>query len=459
MNLSNLPIQQILQQQILSPTQLQTILQQQILNQAVSNSDSSHTKGVNSLNVNSSTSTSSSSSSSATNDFNLISQLQDSLQVNVVQQNSIYHQISCLNNNSSNSAKIRNQLKHQLQQLQLQQQQIIHQLQLTYQRQYLLGSLGPYLTESWKANASQSSSERLSNSNSDTLTLDVLNKMNGLSSCNTFSSGSEVNNSEAHRDANCLSEADYERILFGKGACKWPGCEEVCEDFQGFVKHLNYKHLIDERSTAQVRVQLNVVQQLEIQIQKEKERLLAMMQHLHQQRRKQFNSIAAAASAISSAINSSIIDSKDHQIDNDESMDQKLNNIHSSSLASHHNRLASNNGLKENLSPANLIQPMSSPPTVPTSINTGQFNISSSPNLNSTSASPTSLSFNSLINHGPGRRGGLGDKLSNSLNNCESILSNTLSNDTSLPDSPARRRIAERSNLDITEGKLILVFS
>ncbi|KAG5835316.1 hypothetical protein ANANG_G00242580 [Anguilla anguilla] len=69
--------------------------------------------------------------------------------------------------------------------------------------------------------------------------------------------------------------------LFGHGECKWPGCEALCEDMGQFIKHLNSEHALDDRSTAQCRVQMQVVQQLEIQLAKESERLQAMMTHLH----------------------------------------------------------------------------------------------------------------------------------------------------------------------------------
>uniref|UniRef100_A0A674PHR1 Forkhead box P2 n=1 Tax=Takifugu rubripes TaxID=31033 RepID=A0A674PHR1_TAKRU len=69
--------------------------------------------------------------------------------------------------------------------------------------------------------------------------------------------------------------------LYGHGVCKWPGCEKLCEDFGQFLKHLNSEHALDDRSTAQCRVQMQVVQQLEIQLSKERERLQAMMAHLH----------------------------------------------------------------------------------------------------------------------------------------------------------------------------------
>ncbi|XP_055748092.1 forkhead box protein P1-B-like isoform X1 [Salvelinus fontinalis] len=68
--------------------------------------------------------------------------------------------------------------------------------------------------------------------------------------------------------------------LYGHGMCKWSGCEAVFGDFQVFLKHLNSEHTLDDKSTAQCRVQMQVVQQLELQLKKDKERLQAMMSHL-----------------------------------------------------------------------------------------------------------------------------------------------------------------------------------
>uniref|UniRef100_A0A8C2PTC2 Forkhead box P1a n=1 Tax=Cyprinus carpio TaxID=7962 RepID=A0A8C2PTC2_CYPCA len=69
--------------------------------------------------------------------------------------------------------------------------------------------------------------------------------------------------------------------LYSHGVCKWPGCDAVYGDFQSFLKHLNSEHALDDKSTAQCRVQMQVVQQLELQLAKDKERLQAMMAHLH----------------------------------------------------------------------------------------------------------------------------------------------------------------------------------
>ncbi|XP_051974579.1 forkhead box protein P2-like isoform X1 [Xyrauchen texanus] len=83
------------------------------------------------------------------------------------------------------------------------------------------------------------------------------------------------------RESSLHEETGASHSLYGHGVCKWPGCESVCEDFGQFLKHLNNEHALDDRSTAQCRVQMQVVQQLEIQLSKERERLQAMMAHLH----------------------------------------------------------------------------------------------------------------------------------------------------------------------------------
>uniref|UniRef100_A0A3B5QSB8 Forkhead box P2 n=1 Tax=Xiphophorus maculatus TaxID=8083 RepID=A0A3B5QSB8_XIPMA len=84
-----------------------------------------------------------------------------------------------------------------------------------------------------------------------------------------------------HRRDSLHEESGGTHPLYGHGVCKWPGCENMCEDFGQFLKHLNSEHALDDRSTAQCRVQMQVVQQLEIQLSKERERLQAMMTHLH----------------------------------------------------------------------------------------------------------------------------------------------------------------------------------
>uniref|UniRef100_A0A8C2HDX1 Forkhead box P4 n=1 Tax=Cyprinus carpio TaxID=7962 RepID=A0A8C2HDX1_CYPCA len=103
------------------------------------------------------------------------------------------------------------------------------------------------------------------------------------------------------RDSSNHEEHTASHPLYGHGECKWPGCEALCEDMGQFIKHLNSEHAMDDRSTAQCRVQMQVVQQLEIQLAKESERLQAMMTHLHMRpsEPKSFNQPLNLASSVS----------------------------------------------------------------------------------------------------------------------------------------------------------------
>ncbi|KAK7132019.1 hypothetical protein R3I93_018545 [Phoxinus phoxinus] len=85
----------------------------------------------------------------------------------------------------------------------------------------------------------------------------------------------------SRRDSSQESHSQSAHPLYSHGVCKWPGCDAVFGDFQSFLKHLNGEHALDDKSTAQCRVQMQVVQQLELQLTKDKERLQAMMAHLH----------------------------------------------------------------------------------------------------------------------------------------------------------------------------------
>ena len=68
--------------------------------------------------------------------------------------------------------------------------------------------------------------------------------------------------------------------LYSHGVCKWAGCDTHCDSFPAFLSHLNRSHVLDDRSTAQTKVQIRIVEQLEAQVAKEQARLQAMMGHL-----------------------------------------------------------------------------------------------------------------------------------------------------------------------------------
>lgn len=72
-----------------------------------------------------------------------------------------------------------------------------------------------------------------------------------------------------------------EHPLFGRGICKWPECNALTDNYPAFLKHLEEVHTLDIKSLAQTRIQMQFVAQLELQLQKEKDLLAAMVRHLH----------------------------------------------------------------------------------------------------------------------------------------------------------------------------------
>ncbi|KAM0736546.1 Forkhead box protein P1 [Formica fusca] len=278
-------MQQLLQQHILSPTQLQSFMQQHTLymqqQQQQHHQDSSSDHASNQERFGYFSSLKNHQHQLAElNKKQLeqaMQQLQEQLQLNLFQQT---HLLQTADKKKASAP---------LQQLAIQQQQLIQQLQIT-QRQYLLqqglslqghnpsSGLPPNDNlSSWKSEPSdtpeshQNSNVPKSNSG-----------LNGILNSIASSRRSEVNGTtpmdEKPLDASCN---DKVHPLYGHGVCKWPGCEVICEDYQAFLKHLNTEHTLDDRSTAQARVQMQVVSQLEIQLQKERDRLGAMMHHLH----------------------------------------------------------------------------------------------------------------------------------------------------------------------------------
>ncbi|KZC07137.1 Forkhead box protein P1-B, partial [Dufourea novaeangliae] len=206
-----------------------------------------------------------------------IQQLQEQLQLNVIQQT---HLLQTADKKKASAP---------LQQLALQQQRLIQQLQIT-QSQYLLQqglglqghnpSSGLQPGEGlpiWKTEPPE-----VPESHQNSNVPKSGSGLNGLLNSTVSSRRSEMNGTtQLDEKPLDVSSNDKTHPLYGHGVCKWPGCEVICEDYQAFLKHLNTEHTLDDRSTAQARVQMQVVSQLEIQLQKERDRLTAMMHHLH----------------------------------------------------------------------------------------------------------------------------------------------------------------------------------
>ncbi|XP_078517490.1 forkhead box protein P1 isoform X10 [Lissotriton helveticus] len=265
-------MQQILQQQVLNPQQLQVLLQQQqalMLQQQLQE---------------------------------FYKKQQEQLQIQLLQQQHVgkqpkEHQQQHQQQQQQQVAT--QQLAFQQQLLQMQQLQQQHLLSL--QRQGLLtiqpgqsalplqslsqGMIPAELQQLWKEVTSAHNAEESTCNNHSTLDLS-----NTCVSSTASSKASLLLNPHATTNGQLLTpkresmsheEHTHSHPLYGHGVCKWPGCEAICDDFQSFLKHLNNEHALDDRSTAQCRVQMQVVQQLELQLSKDKERLQAMMTHLH----------------------------------------------------------------------------------------------------------------------------------------------------------------------------------
>ena len=154
-----------------------------------------------------------------------------------------------------------------MQQLQQQQQQLVAQMQMTQQAIMLGQSL-----ESSNGGKERNGRER------------------HASEAGTTSSSSEGSLKENRPDNNNFKAAEQQQHngdkssmtdrLYVRGHCQWPGCDVSCSDVFFFRRHLAASHSLDDKTTAQTRVQLQIVSQLELQLKKEKDRLDAMMRHL-----------------------------------------------------------------------------------------------------------------------------------------------------------------------------------
>uniref|UniRef100_A0A8C3FDU8 Forkhead box P1 n=1 Tax=Chrysemys picta bellii TaxID=8478 RepID=A0A8C3FDU8_CHRPI len=143
------------------------------------------------------------------------------------------------------------------------------------------------LQQLWKEVTSSHTAEEIASNNHSSLDLSTTCVSSSAPSKTSLiinphaSTNGQLSVHTPKRESLSHEEHSHSHPLYGHGVCKWPGCEAVCEDFQSFLKHLNNEHALDDRSTAQCRVQMQVVQQLELQLAKDKERLQAMMTHLH----------------------------------------------------------------------------------------------------------------------------------------------------------------------------------
>ncbi|KAL5013146.1 hypothetical protein ScPMuIL_007416 [Solemya velum] len=227
----------------------------------------------------------------------VLQQLNEQLQVNIIQQSQLMQQPAEKIKTSSK------QVQHQLQQLALQQQQLVQQIQQIQlqQRQYLLACLvQPFgVPQGMMMNPAEIQQLWKEVSSLQPGMEDNLKSVNGVTLPTSQSSANIPSpilpGPNLSYGANGAlygyllpfkTEESPNNPLYRHSLCKWPDCDTPCESYSSFLKHLNAEHQLDDRSTAQTRVQIQLVSQLEVHLAKEKELLQAMMQHLHMNQQK-----------------------------------------------------------------------------------------------------------------------------------------------------------------------------
>lgn len=193
---------------------------------------------------------------------------------------------------------------------------------------------------------------------------------------------------------------------------------------------------------------MEAVQHLELQLDRERERLSAMMQHLHNKHRAQLS--IRLPPQLPSMMKHLLVDSKDP--------DNSPYNTHNSNngLTSRSGPTSPPNHLliddKLSISRKSSVTPPPRPPHEPSPplVGLGGGRRRLSDKTGSAIPAPLVLGVN------PPNNGSNGNNNSNNSENRDLGIGGQpgvggASSVGSLPDSPARRRIAERSNLDITE--------
>jgi forkhead box protein P len=113
--------------------------------------------------------------------------------------------------------------------------------------------------------------------------LDLSAAIPGAQSSNT-SALSSLSNLSALLTPNAntasLNHSQSTHLLYQHGMCIWPQCNTPCNSYGSFIYHLSQAHS-PERSSHQYRAQIELVDDLEHRIIKEKQLLNAMKAHMH----------------------------------------------------------------------------------------------------------------------------------------------------------------------------------
>ncbi|KFD50595.1 hypothetical protein M514_08544, partial [Trichuris suis] len=210
--------------------------------------------------------------------------LQERLQLNLVHQSQITQPLSQCKDKKllRQFFPFKQQLQFQLQQLNAEQNQLMQQIHLQ-QRHYLMqhgtGASSPTdVQRLWQylaMNVHATSPTGALQPPPPPPTKTTPNGWLSSSSSSAVPGEGTVPSSGSGQDSPSASHPLYQH-----GICTWPSCDKQCSTYLAFVQHLNSSHLLDDRTAAQCRVQMQVVDQLDSQLNKERYRLHAMLQHL-----------------------------------------------------------------------------------------------------------------------------------------------------------------------------------
>ncbi|KHJ45299.1 fork head domain protein, partial [Trichuris suis] len=245
--------------------------------------------------------------------------LQERLQLNLVHQSQITQPLSQCKDKKllRQFFPFKQQLQFQLQQLNAEQNQLMQQIHLQ-QRHYLMqhgtGASSPTdVQRLWQylaMNVHATSPTGALQPPPPPPTKTTPNGWLSSSSSSAVPGEGTVPSSGSGQDSPSASHPLYQH-----GICTWPSCDKQCSTYLAFVQHLNSSHLLDDRTAAQCRVQMQVVDQLDSQLNKERYRLHAMLQHL--QMKQSSEPVAATLSGnngLSAQEPSAILESRDRQL-------------------------------------------------------------------------------------------------------------------------------------------------
>ena len=77
-------------------------------------------------------------------------------------------------------------------------------------------------------------------------------------------------NGNRHSSTEEDSESSTVSLLYSGGLCRWPGCDRECSSQASWRSHMALEHGLSDKTTAQARVQMQMVTQLEVQLKMEK---------------------------------------------------------------------------------------------------------------------------------------------------------------------------------------------